>query len=211
MSTPRTICAVDGCTRPTNGAPWGALCATHAARQYRHGSPHARALPDRFIREHREPIAKALARYRNSDAVRSAELVAADLLNFRVRSALSAPQRATEEQMARLRNGGVTPRDLLQRVCEIWALQARDSRFDDSRELHHALARAVLRLRPMRTWRPGGPLLRFLGNEILEELGTFAAGLCARIEHDAEVKRQAKKSWETGWTLDGKGGGEAGE
>jgi hypothetical protein len=37
--------------------------------------------------------------------------------------------------MTRLRDGGVTPREFLNRVCAVWALQADRQRFDGEREL----------------------------------------------------------------------------
>jgi hypothetical protein len=202
MSTPRTTCAAPGCSKPVHGSPWSSLCDRHATLQYRNGSPQARSLRNSALQQHRERIARALSKYQNSSAVKHAVMLADDLLSFRPRHGFGVEERL-QAQMLRLRGEGVTARELLQRVTEVWALQAFDQRFDSERELDHAMARAVLKLRPMRTWRPAGPLLRHLGREIREELGRFCAGLCMRLDADDEVRVQARKAFETGWTMDG--------
>ena len=87
--------------------------------------------------------------------------------------------------------------------------RARGCSIDEAAELHHALAWAVLRLRPLGTWRPGSTLLRVLGSEITEELGQFMVALWMRADKDAEVRKDAKKAFASGWTLNGEEPGPA--
>ena len=203
MSTPpRTTCAALGCSRPVTGHPWSAYCSTHGMKICRNGAPHARALKHAELMRHREPVARTLAKYLESSAVKSALMLADDVLTFRPRHDFGY-ENEMREQMLLLRDHGVTAREVLQRVCEIWCLQAFDQRFSTDRELHHALARGVLKLRRWGLWRPGSRLLRSLGRELQEQLGTFATGLYMQIEKDHEVRAQAKKNFETGWTIRG--------
>lgn len=149
---------------------------------------------------YRDRISFVLDKYACSNAVTAAVMVADDLMNWRPRADFTVHYRLAEE-MQRLRSGGVTAREILQRIAEVWALQAFDQRFASERELQVSLARAVLLLRPLQK-RPYGPLLRLIGRELQEDLGKFAAGVCWRIERDAEVRAGAKKAFDQ-WAMRG--------
>lgn len=203
MSTPRTTCAVAGCTKPVTQVPWSALCNRHAHINHRHGNPLAKALTLREMRRHQERVARTIAAYLNSSAVKAALIVAADLLNYRPRHDFGW-ENETQKHMQRLASQGVTPRELLVRVCSVWALQAFDARFNDGKELDYALARAVLRLRSAgQRFRPGGKLLKYLGREIREQLGKFCVGLCKRVEQDDQRRAAAQQAFSNGWHLEG--------
>ena len=149
---------------------------------------------------YRDRISFVLDKYACSNAVTAAVMVADDLLNWRPRADFTVHYRLAEE-MRRLRDGGVTARQMLQRVSEVWALQAFDGRFGSERELRVSLARGVLLLRPLGK-RPYGPLLGLLGRELQEDLGKFAAGVCWRIEEDAKVRAGARKAFDQ-WAMRG--------
>ena len=202
MSTPHTTCVYSGCPRPIAGVPWSNYCAKHAMRIFRNGSPDGRSVKQAELKLHREPVARALARYQDSDAVKAALLATADVLTFRPQHEFTY-LRDTATQLGKLVNQEVTPREVLQRTCEVWALSHFNQRFESGRELHHALAWGVLKLRPLHKFCPSGHMLRFLGGELQENLGRFAAGLCLKIEADSELRAKAKKAFETGWTLKG--------
>ncbi|HET9105755.1 MAG TPA: hypothetical protein VFN79_01045, partial [Steroidobacteraceae bacterium] len=75
-------------------------------------------------------------------------------------------ERALQERMAYLADAGVTPREIVQRVVEVMALDRFEQRFENTRERDYGLARSVFQLRSMGTWRPAATLLRFAGAEL---------------------------------------------
>ncbi len=196
-----TLCSVTGCSRAVEGAPWSTMCSKHAMRQYRTGTTGANPMKRADLAIHRKRISFVLDKYGRSKAVAAAVMLADDLLNWRPKHDWTV-QYTLAEQMQRLRDGGVTAREVLQRVCEVWALQAFEQRFDGERVLEYGLARAVLMLRGQRTWRPAGPLLRLLGRELREAFGKFAAGVCWRIEEDDKVRAGAKQAFDQ-WAMRG--------
>jgi hypothetical protein len=147
-------------------------------------------------------VVRTLARYRNSKAVQHALVLAADLLNYRPRREYSW-ELQLETQVARLRDGGVTPRELLAKICSVWALNADRERFRDAREFTYGIANEVLKLRKLGTWRPGGVLLSRLGQMIVDDLGSFAAGVWVKTQQDTDSRAEAHKAFSTGWQLDG--------
>jgi hypothetical protein len=101
---------------------------------------NGRAVRPSELRPYDEPVTRTLARYLNSKAVQAALLLASELLNYRPHREYSWELKL-QSQMARLRDGGVTPRELLARICAVWALQVDRERFASPREIHHAVAR----------------------------------------------------------------------
>lgn len=198
------LCSVTGCRQPVSRYPWSALCDKHSARQYRTGTTRLDSMRRGELAKYRERISFVLDKYGSSKAVDAAVMLADDFLQWKPRGDFTNHYRLAA-QMQRLKEGGCTAREFLQRVCEVWALQAFDQRFANERELLFALSRGVLYLRPQGTSRPAGPLLKLLGRELLADLGKFAAGVCMRIEKDDEVRAGAKKAFEQ-WTMRGEEG-----
>jgi hypothetical protein len=200
---PRTRCAAPGCSRPPHHPLLSAHCTKHGAALYRYGAVNGRAIRPSELKPYAEPVARTLARYGNSKGVQGALQLTAELLNYRSHRDYSW-ELELQSQMTRLRDGGVTPREFLTRVCVTWALQADRQRFDGERELAFGLAREVLKLRTRTgTWRPGGILLYRFGCLIRDELGTFPAGVWMKASQDADARAQARKSFAAGWRLDG--------
>lgn len=156
------------------------------------------------LKRYREKIQQVLAKYHDSKPVQIALTLADDLLVYRPRADFTKHHR-TAEQMKRLRNGGITARDVLQRICEVWALQMFDQRFEDVKVLENALARHLLQLVPQGTYRPPGTLLRYLGSMLAEDFGLFCTGVCRQIDRDAEARRDARKVFNEGWAIRGEG------
>lgn len=94
-----------------------------------------------------------------------------------------------------LREKGVTPADVLQRVAEVAAVEHWGrARFGEEREVHYAYARSVLRLGKMGTWRPAARLLRFMGPLIVDELAPWAVGFLRRLDKDQGKKADRKSA-----------------
>jgi hypothetical protein len=197
-----TTCRAPDCKRPARATPWSHHCAYHSALLYRTGSLTGRGLRAAERRKYRNAVEEALARYAQSPAVTSALFIASDLLQWRARRDFT-----THHQMAahmlRLRSQGAEPREILQRVCEVVALHVFDARFTSATEMDTALARHVLFARRPPKKIYGGPLLRFVGSEVREAFGVFPFGLLDRINRDVQVRQEAKRTFETGWTLPG--------
>jgi hypothetical protein len=201
-STTPPKCAVPDCPKPVHGLPWSRFCRKHNKHNNRFGAPTVRATRAGELRRHREPISRVLAKYGHSKAVQAALHIADDILLYRPRADFTVHYQI-QEQMTRLRTAGVTARELLQRVCEVVALQMLENRFESERVFTYSLARHVLQLRSQVKWRPTGVLLRYLGTVLREELGVFPYGVLQRIERDAEARKDAKRAFESGWTIQG--------
>ena len=193
-----------GCMAAPASLPWSALCPVHEMRRCRTGHVNGRSVKAHERRRYSEPVGRTLAKYLTSTAVQTALSLAGDLLTFRARQEFTT-QLDTQAEMASLLDAGVTPRQLLQAIGEVWMLNAFDARFHDERELQVAMASAVLKLKArsgrVRTY----PLARtkmFLGNELLETFGKFLAGVSMKIEQDTETRKVAQKAFEQ-WTLSG--------
>jgi hypothetical protein len=178
------------------------MCAIHATTQWRTGSPTGRGLRGEERRKYRAAIEETLARYSTSKAVQSALFVASDVLQYHARRDFTT-HHATAAHMLRLRAEGVQPREIVQRVCEVTALQVYDARFATPTELDIAMARHILHTRRAPRRLAGGPLLRYVGSLVREQFGLFPYGVCDRINRDVQVRQEAKKAFETGWTLAG--------
>jgi hypothetical protein len=133
-------------------------------------------------------------------------LIADDYLHWRPRADFSNHYKLAD-QMQRLRTHArpTTAREFLQRCCEVWALQAFDQRFDTGELLRISMARGVLMLRAQGTFRPGRPLLRLLGDQLVDDLGKFCAGVCLKIEQDHQTRANAKRDFES-WAIAGQPG-----
>jgi hypothetical protein len=197
---PRTLCAVAGCPNRVKSTPWSKHCERHHARARQYGHPTVKVPRHLEYRRYRDPVAKTLAKYGRSNAVQKALVVADDLLTYRPQMDYKNHLQLAEH-MALLREGGVTAREILQNVCETAAMRMLGRRLEEERAFDYALARRVLMLRPRGTWRPGGPLLRYAGNLIREELGVFPYGLLAKLEEDDQARAQAKEEFRTGWAV----------
>jgi hypothetical protein len=108
--------------------------------------------------------------------------------------------------MQRLRDKRTKPREVLQRICEVLLID-QDGHFPDVRSCQFALARNVLKLRTMRGWQPGSPVLSFAGESLHETFAVFGLKLRKVIEDrrsEADERREAMRS---GWpTLSNKDG-----
>jgi hypothetical protein len=197
-----TVCPAAGCARHARGTPWSSYCPYHAAVLYRTGSLTGRGVRGTERRKYRDSIEQTLARYAQSPAVNSALFVASDLLQWRARRDFTTHHQM-QAHMLRLRSQGAEAREILQRVCEIAALHVFDARFSTAQEMDIACARHVLFTRKPPKKIYGGPLLRFVGTEVREAFGVFPFGVLDRINRDVQVRQQAKKAFETGWTLPG--------
>ncbi|MGH7489084.1 MAG: hypothetical protein ACREMY_26295, partial [bacterium] len=106
-------------------------------------------------------------------------------------------------EMTRLRENGCTAREIIQRLTEVYALAMTTARFRTAKELAHALGRNVLKLRSRAGQKPNGVLVRYLGNILKEDLGSFCTALFARVESDGDVRAKAKQAFRDGWTIRG--------
>lgn len=197
-----TKCAVSGCTRSATSFPWTRCCLMHARHANRYGSPTVRATRRHELKRYREQIREVLAKYHNSAPVQAALTIADDLLNYVPRRDYTKHHRCAE-QMKRLRAGGITAKDILQRVAEVWSLQMFDHRLEDRKVLDNAMARHLLQIVPQGTYRPQGTLLRYLGAMLTDDLGLFCTGVCRQITKDAETRATARKVFDRGWAIAG--------
>lgn len=201
-----TTCAVPGCVRPVHAARFGGtLCASHSDHKARFGSPTERCLHRGVLKRYREEIARVLAKYGHTPAVAAALNTCADLLLYQPSSDFTS-HHATAAQFARLRDGAVTPRDLLQRAVEVFAVHKFDGQWTTPAVLDSTLARFTMQLRPSYgVWRPRQPLLRYMGGLIRENLALFPYAVLARVERDRNIKATAKELYSKpeAWKLAG--------
>lgn len=194
MTDPKpTTCAAKRCTSPTMRGGWSRFCSRHAIRFFRYGHEEGQPVKDYDLKTYRARVASGLARYENTKAVQAALHLSNEILNYRATFGWTK-QLNLQSQMGRLRGAGVTPRDLLARVCEHYALvEANPHRFRTSREEDHAISRAVLRLDKMGTWRPNAHLMNYLGGILREELGAFAIMFIRRLQADARQRQEFRE------------------
>jgi hypothetical protein len=201
-TTGQPTCKASGCRKVATSWPWSPYCSTHAARKYRTGSVHGKAVSDTELKPYRLAAEKMLAKYSRSAAVRTALEIAAGYVTFTTRNELVSGQRELEARMATMRELGVTPQEVLAACCAVWG-RNRERPFETPKELEQAIASAVFRLRLMGKWRPPSTLSRWFGREVIADLGQFLAGIWLRIDKDAATRRDAKQAFANGWTLDG--------
>ncbi|HEX4049913.1 MAG TPA: hypothetical protein VHY19_03425 [Steroidobacteraceae bacterium] len=154
------------------------------------------------LKRYRDKIQQVLAKYHDSKPVQTALMIADDLLNYRPHADWTKHHRCAE-QMKRLRDGGITARDVVQRAAEVWALQQFDQRFETRKVLDNAMARHLLQLVPQGTYRAPGTLLRYLGEMLTDDLGLFCTGVCRQIERDDAARRDARRTFNDGWAIRG--------
>lgn len=192
MSNPHTHnnkCAVHDCARRTH-FDRSRFCGMHMARYDRNGHPVAMAIPDQRFDEFSKMIDRGLCKYANSKAYSAALRLADDLLNFEPPARFNV-YLDIERRMKALQGEGVTPSDVVRRVCAYFAYTRLHPR-PDQRSDDYGLARAVVRLAPLGKWRPNSRLLKFLGPEIRERLSVFTNAFLDRVEAD-EAERRALK------------------
>lgn len=190
MGTVKGTCSAPRCGRPRDS--WHAFCGLHAKRQYRHGHYSVReGIREASLQPYREWVDEGLRKYTGSKAVQAALQLADSVLHYEPTNGYTF-QRQLASMMQGLRDHGVTPYDVLLRVCMFHAA------FDEYRERFHgaqraedlALARIVMRLTPLarkgRRWPSRA--LALLGATLREDLGAFAVTLIRRLQQDAEAR-----------------------
>lgn len=79
------------------------------------------------------------------------------------------------EQFRRLKEGGVTARELLTETCAVFAMELlEDLRFPSPRAADYTAARQVLKLRNQGRFRPNSVLLKQMGGYLRDQLAAFA-------------------------------------
>lgn len=179
-------CAVHDCNRPI----WrnrSRFCGRHMNLHNAHGHPVAKAIPDREFNQRREWIDRGLVRYSNTKAYNAALRMADELLNYEPSHQFTVLLQM-QRRLRILQGAGITPLDVVRRVCAYVAYIRLHPR-PDQRSEDYGLARAVLRLAPLEGFRPQGRLLKFLGPEIRERLYVFANAFLDRLERDESERR----------------------
>lgn len=185
-------CAVRSCTRPGHHG-FSRYCNSHAERLNLYGHPTARPLTKAEAEHHRRFVEEVFARRRDSKAMLAGLEIAYELLHYVPRMPLVKWDREVAEQMARLRDRGATPWELLRCVCEVLALEYREPvHFTDPKVATYALARRVTMIRQWpKGWRPTGRFLKHLGELLREHLGVFALRVIQEGER-IEAERVAR-------------------
>ena len=191
-------CPASGCTARPKG--YSRYCPTHRQRLQQYGHVTARALRPADLRRHAERIRRALADLSEAPAVIAAHAEAERLLNYHAPYGASRPLREIEGRMRHLRAESTVPREVLQAVCEVLFLE-HEEHFRDLGSVHCALARQVIKLRTLGSWRPNTLMVRVLGGMLHETLAVFAGGLHRKIDADAEEARKRKEAMAVGWDL----------
>jgi hypothetical protein len=164
----------------------------------RAGNPTALLPREADYARHRERIARTLADLARAPAVIAAHDEAARLLNYRATH--GAPRAALEWQahMTRLRDWWTKPAEIVQRVCEVFALD-QDGQFRDLRACQFTLARTTLRLRKLWGMKLGSPVLAYGGELLHESFAVFALQLRKQADDRAAEARQRRDDMRAGW------------
>jgi hypothetical protein len=168
--------------------PYSDHCARCGNNLVRNGAPMASAVSFDVLKQYRKATRATIHRFLDTTAVKSALTLAAHLLDYRPSHQFSY-MLELRKQMQRLVAFGVTPEDLVCRVCEFFALD-HDRPFKTTRERDTQLARVVIKLAKMGLgaggvnnipkWRH---VSRLLAGLIIEDgLWRFAAGLRMKVE-----------------------------
>lgn len=185
-------CREPGCVRLARHPPHFKFCQLHEDRMTRtYTTKRMPTVSD--LRRFRGSIASVLRRQRNSAAIKYAEaLTTRDLLNYHATTGVTLDLTA-ERVFGFLRVVDVTPLDVVQRVCEVYALR-RDGEpaLDSPRPFRVFLARSVMRLKktPERQKRLKAPQLHYIGSVIEETLGKVALAVLMQVEKAAEERRE---------------------
>jgi hypothetical protein len=186
-------CAAPGCSKLARWRPLSNYCDLHRYRVYLTGT-HMPPPTDRELARHRQPIAHALRIHRDTQAVQAAvNLVVRDLLKYRATTQLTMDT-FTQRKMSLLRDAGVVPLDILQRVTEVYSL-----RFDDEpslkydRAFHTFLARKVLQLKRGVVQhdgnQPNAKHLSYLGEQIATTVGRFSVAVLMLVKKMREERK----------------------
>lgn len=208
LTTPRTAlmsafqipydhCAAPGCaSRPMT---WSRYCPKCTQRLQRYGHTAALSLRRVDLARHSERIAHALANLERAPAVIAAHTEAERLLNYRAPHGAPKGARELDSQMRRLRFAGTVPREVVQRACEVFFLD-QDGTFYDLRSCQFALARQVLLIRKLGTYRAGSRLLAFMGELLHDRFAVFAVKLRKHTDDETEEARMRRDAMLHGWT-----------
>ena len=132
----------------------------------------------------RQWIEAGLHKYANSKPVEAATRLADSILHYTPSHGWTW-QHTLARRMTVARDAGVSPRLLLQRVTEHYALLDREPhRFLNTRAEHMAFARHVFRKCPGPMGRPGAHLLLGFGALLAQELGAFGIVFVRRLHQD---------------------------
>lgn len=191
MSTRGSMCAHAGCPNRVSG--FTSYCPLHDHRYRRTGSATGRNLRKRDLEPYRDIVSNALDQHADNVAVVAALEMAARLLAIDVGEIGNV--------MRRLRDGGVTPRELLECIGAVWA-HTYFQHADDGLPLTVQLAHQVYILRPLPTRapkrigakrpriRPGARALRSLGSLLRAKFGVFFSSLLRAVEKETLRERE---------------------
>ncbi len=190
-------------TCPECGAPvhvgYSRYCSKHMLRLARYGSVTGRRLTGDELEAHRKIIGRGLAARHDTPPVNAALETAADWLNYQPERGWNV-QLTIQKHMQRLASGGVSPYEFLVEVCSVFAIEMLDEgRFYSVKEANYMVARQVLKLRSMNTWRPTGKVLNHLGGELRDSLAFFAYQLTREAMKADTVKVRRRKVMLSGW------------
>lgn len=157
-------------------------------------------MDDKNLAPFRAWIEDGFAAYAHTVQMEAALQFFAELLAFRRRHEWSDHVQM-ERQMQRLSAAGVTYVEAFKRVCEFAAyLDATPHAFPNRKAERFALARAVLKLASMGTYRPTSRLLGFLGDWLYEEGCLSAASAFVRKLNKDAAARAALMKQATDWS-----------
>lgn len=181
------------------GVSYSRYCPKHLMRNWRYGSPTGRRLLADESKPYRKLIGRGMAARRGSAPVKAALETAYDLLCYSPTSSRKVYAKV-QENFQRLRVGGVTPFELLEVACAVFAIELLEPhRFGSVTEANFTAAREVLKLRPMRGGKPCKELLTALGEMLRDHLALFSYALTREaMEHDTKQNRR-KEVMAMGW------------
>jgi hypothetical protein len=180
-------CGVPGCPKSARFLPKSKYCTTHRQRNYRYGHPDMRTPTDRDLARHRRRIQRTLSRHFEEASVQWA-LRAVELELFSYRPTQGFTQQVwTSDRMQALKAAHAAPIEILQRVCECYALRRDegDRVFPNQKAWQAFVARKVLRIkRGVLLANSNAWQLKYCGQLIDETLGRFATAALLRMDKD---------------------------
>jgi hypothetical protein len=195
---PYTRCAVPSCTDVPS--TWSRYCPRHTQRMQRAGHPTALLPREADFKRHRGRISSVLADLQQAPAVIAAHAEAARLLAFRAPHGATRAALDWQDHMKRLRDWWVEPREVVQRVTEVFFLD-QDGQFPDRRACEFTIARMTLRLRRLWGMTMGAPVLAFGGELLHDSFAVFALQLRKQVEDRGEEARERREAMRSGWSL----------
>lgn len=140
----RLPCRVPGCA--TGRAALSPLCALHAQRACRYGSPHGRSIRSKEYLGERKQAEAFIEKHSKHPAIVAAEQFLADWLQ----AAAQGDRVPGAADFARLAAHGVMPRRILVEVIAVYLLsRSRPSTLPDDARLTFAIGNRVLLLAPL--------------------------------------------------------------